>query len=104
MNEQNKQTLLKDNKLRLVFPKKKYNRKRKYKTKNYKCKIWVKDSKQIIDVLKKRIKVEHTNSILHRSFKRLSVVYLVNENLLWIYRNCNNMYNITWQYEENLKS
>lgn len=76
MNEQNKQTLLKDNKFQLVFPKKKYNRKRKYKTKNYKCKIKrIRHSKQMKDALKKRIKVEHTNSILHRSFKRLSAVY-----------------------------
>jgi len=33
MNQENRQILLKDNKLRLVIPKKRYNRKMKYKTK-----------------------------------------------------------------------
>jgi IS5 family transposase len=86
MNQENKQTLLKDNKFRLVVPKKKYestlcdratrSRKRKYKTKNYKCKIKkVRHSKQMKEALKLWIKVEHTNSILFRSFKRLNIVY-----------------------------
>ena len=39
MNQKNKQILLKDNKLQLVVLKKKYNWKRKLKTKNYKHKI-----------------------------------------------------------------
>lgn len=76
MNQTNKEKLLKENRLRLLVPKKRYNRKRDYKTRNYKCKVKrVRYSKQMKETLKTRIKVEHTNSILHRSFKRLGVVY-----------------------------
>ena len=76
MTETNKKELLKNNKLQLVVPKRKYNRKKNYKTKNYKCTVKkVRHSKQMKEVLQTRIRVEHANSILHRSFKRLNVIY-----------------------------
>lgn len=76
MNQENRQILLKDNKLRLVVPKRKYRpRKKKNKTKNKRKKKKVRHSKQMKEALKLRIRVEHTNSILHRSFKRLNTVY-----------------------------
>jgi hypothetical protein len=76
MNRKNMGTLLKNNKLRLVVPKKRYSRKREYRTKNYKCKIKkIRHSKQMKEVLKLRIRIEHINSILHRSFRRLNTVY-----------------------------
>lgn len=75
MTEDNKKILLNVNKLRLVYPKKRY-RKKVYKTKNYKKKVKrLRHSKQMKNALSNRIKVEHTNSILRRSFKRLSTVY-----------------------------
>lgn len=76
MDDENKSSLLKCNKLKLIVPKKEYKKKKKYKTKNYKPKIKkIRHSKQIKAALKKRIIIEHTNSILHRSFKRLSKIY-----------------------------
>ena len=76
MNDENKCSLLKLNKLKLIVPKKEYKKKKKYKTKNYKPKIKrIRHSKQIKVALKKRIIVEHTNSILHRSFKKLDKIY-----------------------------
>jgi hypothetical protein len=76
MNKENRGKLLKDNSLRLLVPKRKYNRRREYKTKYYKCKVKrTRYSKQMEEALKLRIRVEHTNSILHRSFKRLNTVY-----------------------------
>lgn len=71
-----KNKLLKDNNLRLITPKKNYKKKKEYKTPNYKHKITrVRHSKQMKDVLNNRIIVEHSNSILHRSFKRLNKIY-----------------------------
>jgi hypothetical protein len=76
MNNENKSSLLKCNKLKLIVPKKEYKKKKKYKTKNYKPTIKrIRHSKQIKEALNKRIIVEHTNSILHRSFKRLDKIY-----------------------------
>ena len=76
MKDYNKIKLLKNNKLKIITPKKKYKKKKKYKTKNYKPKIKrIRHSIQIKAALKKRIIVEHCNSILHRSFKRLSKIY-----------------------------
>ena len=76
MNDENKCSLLKLNKLKLIVPKKEYKKKKKYKTKNYKPTIKrIRHSKQIKEALNKRIIVEHTNSILHRSFKRLDKIY-----------------------------
>jgi hypothetical protein len=76
MNKENKVKLLKNNKLKLVVPKKKYKRKKKYKTKNYQPKIKkIRHSKQMKDALKLRIKIEHINSVIHRSFKRLNIIY-----------------------------
>lgn len=66
--------LLKNNKLKLVIPKRTY-RKRVH-GKNYKSKKRrIRHSKQMKDILTKRIIIEHTNSILHRSFKRLDKIY-----------------------------
>lgn len=71
-----KQMLIRENKLYLITPKKKYKRKIVYKTKNYKRKIKrIRHSKRMKESLRGRIKVEHCNSILHRSFKRLQIVY-----------------------------
>jgi len=59
---------------KLLTPKKKYKRKKVYKTKNYKSKI-KRHSEQMKKELNNRIKIEHFNSIYHRSYKRLSKIY-----------------------------
>lgn len=56
----------------MINPKKIY--KRKNKNKYYKKKI-IRQSKQMKDALKYRIQIEHFNSIIHRSFKRLDKIY-----------------------------
>ena len=59
---------------KLVVPKRRY--KKKSNNKNYKSKRRIiRHSKQMKDWLKKRVKVEHINSILHRSFKRLDRIF-----------------------------
>ncbi len=71
MNEIKKNDLLKNNKLKLLIPKKKYkNKNRKQDT----------HSKHIIQLLKNRIIIEHTNSIMHRSFKRIHQIYEKTKN------------------------
>lgn len=68
--------ILEHNNLRLIVPKKKYKKKKVYKTKNYKPKIKrLRYSKQMKMGLKNRIKIEHLNSIIHRSYKRLDKIY-----------------------------
>lgn len=75
MNDEKKK-ILKLNNLILVAHKKRYRRKKIYKTKNYKRKIKkVRHSQQMKQSLKNRIVVEHSNNLLHRSFKRLMIVY-----------------------------
>jgi hypothetical protein len=76
MNYDKKQMLIRDNKLFLITPKKKYKRKKTCKTKKYKPKKKrIRHSKKMKESLKDRVTVEHCNSILHRSFKRLQIVY-----------------------------
>lgn len=75
LNKSVRNALLKSNGIRLVTPKKEY-KKKEYKTKNYNRKISrIRHSKQMKLVLKHRITIEHTNNLIHRSFKRLDKVY-----------------------------
>jgi hypothetical protein len=70
-----RKNLIKNKKIKLVTPKKHYNKKKIYKTKKYVCKIkTIRHSKQMKDNLKNRIKIEHFNSLFHRSFKRLDKI------------------------------
>ena len=67
--------LLQSKGFRLVTPKKKY-KKKIYKTPNYKPKRQcIRHSKQMKNILKKRIYIEHFNSVYHRSYKRLNKLY-----------------------------
>ena len=59
--------------IQLIVPKKNY-KKKKLKTKWYKRSI-VRHSKVIKGILKERIKIEHVNNRIHRSFKRLHILY-----------------------------
>ncbi len=68
MNEFKKDHLLKNNKLKLLVPKKKYT------NKNTKRKQ-IHHSTHMKQLLKNRIIIEHTNSIIHRSFKRIHQIY-----------------------------
>lgn len=65
----------KTKKIIIVTPKRNY-RTKVYKTKNYirniKC---IRHSKQMKEILEKRIYIEHFNSLFHRSFKRLDKIY-----------------------------
>lgn len=75
LDKSTKDTLLKINGIRLITPKKVY-KKKEYKTKNYKKNITrIRHSKQMKLALKHRITIEHTNNLIHRSFKRLDKVY-----------------------------
>lgn len=70
MKKSVRQILLNENKFRLVVPKRRYKRKkRKSKCKKERTRY----SKQMEQSLKLRIRVEHSNSILHRSW--LSIIY-----------------------------
>ena len=60
--------MLEKKKIELIVPKK------EYKKKNYKTKNYISKRKRMKDVLKRRIIVEHCNSVLHRSYKQLSRV------------------------------
>lgn len=74
-NENKLSNLLINKKIKMVTPKKKY-KKRTYKTKNYKSqRKRIRHSKKMKEGLKKRIVIEHINSILHRSYKRISRVH-----------------------------
>jgi hypothetical protein len=70
MNKLEKDYLLKNNKL--LVPKKKYN-------KNTKS-TQVHHSIHMKQLLKNRIVIEHTNSIIHRSFKRIHQIYEKTKN------------------------
>lgn len=76
MTEEKRNNILKKSNLRLIVPKKCYKKKKVYKTKNYKRKIKrIRHSQQMKGGLKRRIKVEHINSNLHRSYKRIDRVH-----------------------------
>jgi len=72
MNKLKKDYLLKNNKLKLLVPKKKYK-------KNTKS-TQVHHSAHMKQLLKNRIVIEHTNSIIHRSFKRIHQIYEKTKN------------------------
>ena len=75
MNKMKTEYLRIKNKLQLVVPKRQY-KKRTYKTRNYKSKVKrIRHSTQMKKALKNRIIIEHVNSVLHRSFKRLDRVF-----------------------------
>lgn len=75
LTKDKKENILSRTNLRLIVPKKRY-KKRIYKTKNYKPKRQrIRLSGQMKDGLKRRVKVEHLNSIFHRSYKRLDRVF-----------------------------
>jgi hypothetical protein len=73
LNKDDAQNILKSKNIVIVTPKKTYKNLRK-KNKYYKRKI-VRHSKQMKESLKERIYIEHFNSILHRSYKRLDKIY-----------------------------
>ena len=72
MNKLKKDYLLKNNKLKLLVPKKKYK-------KNTKS-TQVHHSAHMKQLLKNRIVIEHTNSIIHRSFKKIHQIYEKTKN------------------------
>ncbi len=75
LDDETKNSLKKSMGFRLINPKKVY-RERKYKTKNYNRKIKrIRHSKQMKCTLKNRIYVEHSNNMIHRSFKALDKIY-----------------------------
>ncbi len=65
--------LIKTKNILMVNPKKQY-KKKMGKNKYYKKKL-IRHSKQMKSVLQSRIEVEHFNSVIHRSFKRLDKIY-----------------------------
>lgn len=76
MTKYKRSHLLKNNKIRMVVPKKtKAKRKSTKKPKRKSRAERVRHSKQMKDALGKRIGIEHVNSIVHRSFKRLHIIY-----------------------------
>lgn len=67
--------ILKKTNLKIVVPKRKY-KKKKYKTKNYKkVRQKIRHSKQMKAGLKRRVIIEHINSDIHRSFKRIDKIH-----------------------------
>lgn len=75
LSDTDRNKLLNEKKLRLVIPnKKKKKRVKKNNKKNTYNRRW-RLSKSMKEGLKKRVVVEHANSILHRSFCRLDQVY-----------------------------
>ena len=76
MTDIKRNNILKKSKLLLIVPKRRYKKKKKYKTKNYESKIKrIRHSKRMKEGLKRRVKVEHINSNLHRSYKRIDKVH-----------------------------
>jgi len=76
MTDKKRNEILKKSKMELIVPKKRYKRKKKYKTKNYKPKRKrIRHSQQMKDGLKRRVNVEHINSHLHRSYKRIDKIF-----------------------------
>jgi len=61
--------------IKMVVPAKKYKRSQSDNKNNKSKRKMVKHSKHESERLNRRIYVEHTNSILHRSFKRFSQIY-----------------------------
>ena len=76
MNKMKKDYLLKNNKLKLLVPKKKYKKNKKKNTKR----IQIHHSEYMKQILKNRIVIEHTNSIIHRSFKKVHQIYEKTKN------------------------
>lgn len=70
MTDEKRKTILKEKKIELIVPKRRYKKK---KGKNSKRKQ-VRHSKRMKEGLKKRIRIEHINCVLHRSYKRLDRV------------------------------
>lgn len=74
MTAEKRKTLLKTKKLELIVPKRQY-KKRKCKNPKQKSKRKpIRHSKKMKEGLERRIRIEHINSILHRSYKRLNRV------------------------------
>ena len=80
-DKQKRKDLEENEKIKIIVPKRKKrkrkrkNQKQKLKKKNKKKKKIIRHSKRMKNGLRKRIIIEHINSIIHRSFKRLSHVY-----------------------------
>ena len=72
MNKTDNENILKTKNIMMVTPKKRY--KNKKKNKYYKKKI-VRHSRKMEEVLSKRIYIEHFNSKIHRSYKRLDKIF-----------------------------
>jgi len=72
LNKNDTIDLIDSKNIRIVTPKKNY--KKNKKNKYYKKKI-VRHSKQMKETLKDRIYIEHFNSTIHRSFKRLDKIF-----------------------------
>lgn len=80
LGKDKKEILIRSKKIILATPKKNY-KKKIYKTKNYTGKInTVRHSEQMKNSLKDRIKIEHFNSLMHRSFRRLDKIFDKNLN------------------------
>lgn len=74
MNKEDRANIKKSKNIILVTPKKIY-KKKIYKTKNYKRNVKiVRHTKEMKEILNKRIYVEHFNSTIHRSYKRLDKI------------------------------
>jgi hypothetical protein len=73
ISQQKVKDIVKSKNIMMVTPKKNY-KKSTVKSKYYKKKK-VRHSKQMKETLKERIQVEHFNSILHISYKRLNKIY-----------------------------
>lgn len=75
MKKYKNNNILKKTNLKIVVPKRRY-KKKKYKTKNYKkIRQKIRHSKQMKEGLKRRVIIEHINSDLHRSFKRIDKIH-----------------------------
>ena len=72
LNKTDNENILKTKNIMMVTPKKRY--KNKKKNKYYKKKI-VRHSRKMEEVLSKRIYIEHFNSKIHRSYKRLDKIF-----------------------------
>lgn len=76
MTKEKTDNILKTSNLQLIVPKRHYKKKKVYKTKNYKQKIKrIRHSQQMKEGLKRRVRVEHINSNLHRSYKRIDKIH-----------------------------
>lgn len=74
MNKEDRDSIKRSKNIILVTPKKIY-KKKIYKTKNCKRKVKkIRHTKELKEILNKRIYVEHFNSTIHRSYKRLDKI------------------------------